>query len=195
MEGPDDEERDPVHGGQTEPFRPTRRSGDRVDQQRHGGRGKIDLHAIPEHRHGRAQDAGQLGPGGAHAGTRKNRIGNAITFARRARQVHQNHDKQAGGDQRCKRCPAADMKGNEQRRNQRIAEKRLDIVGPDVEDREPAPGFLGAGDRLQRITALLQVICVCRIHVPFSPRSMMDQTRISAGLLFRSCHLLFYLKC
>ena len=57
----------------------------------------------------------------------------------------QAHDDEAGEDDAGQHRPAIEPVGDEQRRRQGIAEQALNVVRPDVEDLEPAPGtFLGS---------------------------------------------------
>lgn len=165
MEGPDQDEGEPVDPGQPEKLAPAGNARERADQERERRRGEIDLHAVPEDRHGRAQDRGQFRPRRPHGGAREDRIRDAVFLARRAREVHEEHDHQARGDQRREGGPAAHAVGDEKRGDERVAEERLNVIRPDIEDREPAPGLLRLRDRAKRIF-LARRIGMCHLVSP-----------------------------
>ena len=87
LKQPYNHEREPRHPGKAKKGTPVAHAKQRGNQQHHGGRGEVGLHAVPENTHDGTQHGGQVGPTYAHAGAYHDREGNAVFHAGFAGQV------------------------------------------------------------------------------------------------------------
>ena len=119
------------------------------------------MRPVPKDGYYGADNSRKLGTAYAHRGTREHGERKTILNAGPAAQVHEELDNEPrqkdGGEDK----PPVDAGCDEKTRRQRVAGQALDIVGPHVENGEPAPR--AAGSR-QRRKVLIVEGWVRRVH-------------------------------